>query len=569
MSRNAAGTTAMRAGSDRAARVLAFVFWGLSVVVVGTCHLTTIRSDGDLAVSRLGEWESDEGVYSYNAASLVRHGQLITPGDLNTCLNNPVLTLLQSAVFRVLGVSLRSSRLQGLLAFTVAQAAFLLFWRRQGHVEAGTAGLLLVSFDYLLFTYSRWGSGEAWAGAWLAAVTWVLFHRPLAGARRGVALAVVGFLATATKPTLVALPFSAGLFLLLEGLAVEDRDASPRRTLRTVGAYLGTLLVLAALFYVFWVLPHPHERQVDFAGAFPADRFTRSVGGSLRNLSKLLGGLAASPWRAVPFLLGCSALLGLFRGLRRRDRSAPVLVLLWGSCVTLAFVLEVGVNSYQPPRYASPLVWPLALMTSAWLATEFRDGGPLGVLSWRSVPPAVAAFAFLTTAPGLETPLLSGLLVVAATVLVAAFASRTSSPALATTSVGLFAGALSALTFASSFSSWQARTSESFAEALDDLGAVLPPGSVVMGRMAPFVALEHDVRAYYTVWAIDGSNPAPDFVILNRGDEELREWVTRNPRVAEALSGGWDSESFPPRRYRIMQNYYSGRDTVVRKVRKP
>jgi hypothetical protein len=119
-----------------------------------------------------------------------------------------------------------------------------------------------------------------------------------------------------------------------------------------------------------------------------------------------------------------------------------------------------------------------------------------------------------------------------------------------------------AWTFYQSLTLWQDNSSESYYQALKDMSSRLPKDCIVMGRMACFLSLVHPCKAYWTAYALNGVNPAPDFLLLNRGESELVEWEKTNSRVRGLLANGWDN-SFQPLAYNIMGNYYSHQNTVL------
>src|SRR5437764_1043271 len=98
---------------------------------------------------------TDEGLYFANAVTISEGRPWYIPGELNSIINLPVAPVLQAAVFRIFGASLASARsLIAAMSIVLIAATFALTTRYASAWCAGVVAATL-SFDFLLFSYSR------------------------------------------------------------------------------------------------------------------------------------------------------------------------------------------------------------------------------------------------------------------------------------------------------------------------------------------------------------------------------------------------------------------------------
>ena len=537
------------------------------MVVVGSFHVSNIYRDSDLDVSRLGTWEADEGFYTYNAVNLVRYGNLITKNDINFVLHCPILTLIQTCYFRVLGISIPSSRIQGVLSFILALLLLMLLWNRLKLLNAGLVSAYIISFNYMLFGYTRLGLAESHAGLLFVLITFVLFHRadPSFSYRKAAVLGVLSFVATFVKPSLLVLPAAVCIFMCAAAL-LEKRDArTVPDIMKKLGFFSAFFSFLSLMLIVFLVLPHLTEWNFEQKSLMYSTISVRYVGFAFLDLFRFLVQIVFDPWHCLPFLLALSSLPILVRNYSRRQTDLLDKLQIWCWSVVVMQAILVGVNSYQPSRYYVAMIWPLGVINSVYffrLVTFFEaDPKDRFAGAYRFVPIMVGIIAFYLSN---SIPLLLVDAALVAFVVSMTLLRRKRAAVLLYSAIFVM---LPIGSFGTSYLNWTAVAGQSLYDALEDIGRKVPDNCVIAGRMAPFIALGHPCKAYICPAAMDGKNPCPDYIILNKGLQELDEWTKKNPRVFDYLKYGWD-KSFTPLRYRIMGNYYSDRNTIVLKVKK-
>jgi hypothetical protein len=280
----------------------------------------------------------------------------------------------------------------------------------------------------------------------------------------------------------------------------------------------------------------------------------------------LLAQLVVDPWDSLPFLLAASSIPILIRNYSRRRIDILDKLQVWCWSMVVVQVAFVGIHFYQPSRYYVAVIWPLALINSAYfyrlVTFSAEDRKERLVRAYRYMPLFIGIISFYISN---SIPVIIIDLALIVFVIALSLIKRQKVAAVLMYSA-IFVG-LPMGTWGASYSNWTNSTGQTFFEALVDIGNRIPDNCIVMGRMAPFVALTHQCRVYVDPAALDGKNKSPDYVILNDGLEEIDRWEKKNGKVIDYLKYGWD-ESFKPLRYRIMGNYYSHKNTIVLKVKK-
>jgi 4-amino-4-deoxy-L-arabinose transferase-like glycosyltransferase len=446
----------------------------------------------------------DEGAWVHNARNKAVFGAW-TLDAWNPMYIAPVFTGLEYAAFEVFGVGVRQARLVSEL--TGFASVLFLAWgvgRLGGRESAVAAGALLAT-NYVYVMYDRAATMEASMVAFMVA-SWYCYVRAQANANWGWAAAACALLAFFTKASAAFFVGALGCEALLAWFNVTGRETAPTR--RAGFVTLAALAVCGVVALAVFVLPHWTDYRfynwqmsvtrkpsydvkslVDRVTWFPIlhDTFTRMWFTVVVGLTAALGLLAR--WRAassgerllglwiaigalelilhdvgnerrflifVPALVGFAALaVGRDRTLLPKEASAftrrqallilPVvlfaLYVVGGTIVRLAHLYEVGPN-----------VRPAAAL--AGLATV------LIYVTWPWVPRQLARVPWSPRA---------GLLVIAL----------------------VTAGQLA------QFVQWTAtRTYKNYLASVE-LGRLLPPGTLVHGKLANGLALENRIKPIF------------------------------------------------------------------------
>src|SRR5712672_2905345 len=135
-------------------KIAAWTFVAL-LLFVNVLRFVHLDADFPRGVTTSRALYTDEGLYSINGLNLAVGRPWYTPGELNAIINLPVVPLLQAAVFRMFGPTLIVARsLVGAATLVLIGAAFALTRRYAPFTTAALVALIL-SVDFLLFSYSR------------------------------------------------------------------------------------------------------------------------------------------------------------------------------------------------------------------------------------------------------------------------------------------------------------------------------------------------------------------------------------------------------------------------------
>jgi hypothetical protein len=413
---------------------------------------------------------TDEGANVVNARNLVLFGSWTTDAWSLHLLNGP-FSLLEAAVFRVLGIGLVQARLvaimsvavsAGLLASLVARSAgraagfiaalayatsaLTLYYGRLAYVEP-LAGLFLLIGLLTLSTASMDSSGSVPHGARRATIA--------RGAVGGVAFAA----AVATKAVVAPAVLAAFVAVALLGL----RQGAVRSWL--VGAISGLAAAAVVWLLVVWV-PYAADVTAMFEHVLPREGLDLSVPG-LAHAAGYFAGRGddtAVVW-SLPLLLGALAGAGLQLVRSVRSSSAPAPLYLAAAAALGGGLMALALVQYHPNRYIVPLLPVAAIL----------------------VAPAAGAVLGRLTAIG---------------------AARRGSQALRTATVGLLIATLAAPGVIA-YARWTADATRELPAAQAAAVRDIPSGAIVVGHYAPIVAL--DTQAV-TIIPCCGSDP------VNGGD---------------------------------------------------
>ena len=460
--------------------------------------------------STVGVVWHDEGAWTHNARNKALFGAW-RQDDWNPVYIAPVFTALEYASFKAFGVGVRQARLVSEIAGLISVLLLALGVRRiAGPVAALIAGALLAT-DYVYVMYDRAALMEALMVAFIVA-SWYCSTRAERQPAWGAIAGVCAVLAFFTK---AAAAFYIGALVL--GVVAS---ALRRKNLRPGGgSYLtssvwtiGGLAASTALIAIFFVIPHWSDYQFYNWQVSVTRKPSYDAASVLTRVSwfPILHDVFSRMWLAL--------VLGVFGawGIAARWREAPDaerLLLLWvGVGIVELLVHDVGNErrfvflipvlialtslvlargSLLPDEGGRVSTRRLALATPVLLYTAYVLLGPVTRLPWLDdvynhilrMPVRVAATGAVV---------LTGVLLATWTKVSGAMTRRAWG--------GRAAVALTALAVGWNiyqFADWATHRSYKNIQASRAVGAVLPPETLVQGKLANGLALENRIRPIF------------------------------------------------------------------------
>ncbi len=548
-------------------KTVPLIVWTILILAFSVFHLTNIYRDGDLRISRLGMWESDEGAYAYNATAANRYGETLTPGGLNTVLYCPALTVYQRFFFYILGISLWSSRFIGLFFFVLGQSFLLYFWKKENSSHIGSFALGIVSLNYMFFTFSRSSLPLVFTGFYLSLTTLVLFSKKLKISKAFI-LAIIGAIASLTKPSFMVIPASVGTYLFID--FVLNIKTEWKNKLISLIYFSFSLIFVGTMFYLLWIKRYPIEWDINRKVIMDSSRVPANITEAIQNIFSFFITLFQNPWYSFPFLVTIATIPNFIISFVNKPNGRIEKIQLWGILISAVWFIAVGNNTYRPPRYYSGFCWGWSIVVAIWLYRIFNKKETSDSKEkFTLVLPIIAGIvSLLFSKTSYIIPkffLFSGIILGIVTTVVYFNNNFNKNKHLHFYLFSVFIIFVHATIFGFSYSAWKQNTKESYYDALMDIHSKLPQNCTILGRMGGFVSLVHPCKAYWGHYALNGKNPPPDFVMINRGEKEIQSWIKANPKTYDYLKVGWDY-SFTPLSYTIMNNYYSGQNTVILKL---
>lgn len=315
---------------------------------------------------------TDEGFYIHNARNIALFGQARTDG-FNNMLTSPVLHFGQIAVFKAFGVGSVQARLISVACSLITLALLWAAVRRALGDRIAVTATLFLGLDHVNLLYNRMALQDTPASL-LAVMGLYCFVRGTGSetdnrARRWLiasgALIALTVTARSVCIYLIPLPFIALIVQAIQSTKLDELN------IRTSEGEFGRngLLVMAlamcavfALYLLFWYWPHHAE-----LAAVNAFYSKRAIPGSLSRLGgniyrALLGSswaLSAYLFRHTPILF-ILALLGLLVRPKTRASSAEIYLAAW---LGLGWIL-LSTSSYAPSRYYVTTYPALAAMAA-------------------------------------------------------------------------------------------------------------------------------------------------------------------------------------------------------------
>lgn len=357
------------------------------LLIVGL-RLIALRSDPFPRLDWSAGLLTDEGFYIHNARNVVLFGHAVTD-EFNNMLLSPLLHFVQVAVFKLTGVGSVQARL---ISVVCSLLTLVLLWaalRRAFDKRIAFTALLLLGLDHTNLLYNRMALMDTPASL-LAVIAFYCFVRGVQATENSTSknqvllwLSVCGaFIAlTITARTLciylLPVPFIA---LAVQALRRSDIRELPRTLVRFSVLSVGLgLVIVFALYAVVWYWPHHAEITAmnNFYRTYQIQ--PRSFGQAAWNVYRtFLGpsGLASYLFRHTPVVFTL-ALLGLVLRPKALVNSVEAYLIAW---LLLGWSL-LAVSSYSPSRYyvtTYPALSALAAITlwrlpEVWKRLQEKD----------------------------------------------------------------------------------------------------------------------------------------------------------------------------------------------------
>jgi 4-amino-4-deoxy-L-arabinose transferase-like glycosyltransferase len=460
--------------------------------------------------STVGVVWHDEGAWTHNARNKALFGAW-RQDDWNPVYIAPVFTALEYASFKAFGVGVRQARLVSEIAGLISVLLLALGVRRiAGPVAALIAGALLAT-DYVYVMYDRAALMEAVMVAFIVA-SWYCSTRAERQPAWGAIAGVCAVLAFFTK---AAAAFYIGALVL--GVVAS---ALRRKSLRPGGgSYLtssvwtiGGLAAATALLAIFFVIPHWSDYQFYNWQVSVTRKPSYDAASVLTRVSwfPILHDVFSRMWLAL--------VLGVFGawGIAARWREAPDaerLLLLWVG-VGIVELLVHDVGNERRFVFLIPVLIALASLVLARGSLLPDEGGRVSTRRLALATPVLLYTAYVLLGPVTRLPWLDDVynhilrmpVRVAATgavvltgVLLATW-TKVSGAMTRRAWGGRAAVALTALAVGWNiyqFADWATHRSYKNIQASRAVGAVLPPETLVQGKLANGLALENRIRPIF------------------------------------------------------------------------
>jgi 4-amino-4-deoxy-L-arabinose transferase-like glycosyltransferase len=460
--------------------------------------------------STVGVVWHDEGAWTHNARNKALFGAW-RQDDWNPVYIAPVFTALEYASFKAFGVGVRQARLVSEIAGLISVLLLALGVRRiAGPVAALIAGALLAT-DYVYVMYDRAALMEALMVAFIVA-SWYCSTRAERQPAWGAIAGVCAVLAFFTK---AAAAFYIGALVL--GVVAS---ALRRKNLRPGGgSYLtssvwtiGGLAAATALIAIFFVIPHWSDYQFYNWQVSVTRKPSYDAASVLTRVSwfPILHDVFSRMWLAL--------VLGVFGawGIAARWREAPDaerLLLLWVG-VGIVELLVHDVGNERRFVFLIPVLIALASLVLARGSLLPDEGGRVSTRRLALATPVLLYTAYVLLGPVTRLPWLDDVYnhILRMPVRVAATGAVVLTGVLPATWTkvsgamtrrawgGRAAVALTALAVGWNiyqFADWATHRSYKNIQASRAVGAVLPPETLVQGKLANGLALENRIRPIF------------------------------------------------------------------------
>jgi 4-amino-4-deoxy-L-arabinose transferase-like glycosyltransferase len=138
------------------------VFLGLIILVFFFLAIRFLNLSADVParITWSSEIYGDEGLYARNAVAKTTTGDWLLPLESNPIVVMPLFQVIEYMFFKIMGVSLDSARLPGVLFFIITLYFVYLIYRHFTDRIKSLAVTLFISCNHLLFVYNRLALNE-------------------------------------------------------------------------------------------------------------------------------------------------------------------------------------------------------------------------------------------------------------------------------------------------------------------------------------------------------------------------------------------------------------------------
>lgn len=526
----------------------------LCLLLVGL-RVVALRSD---PYSRL-DWSAglltDEGFYIHNARNRVLFGRARTD-EFNNMLLSPLLHHVQVAAFVAFGVGSAQARAISVVSSLLALGLLFAALRRAFGTRIALTAVVLLGLDHVNLLYNRMALMDTPAALGAVAAFFAFVRAQEAGATRRARLAWLAACGALLGVTVVSRML--GVYLVAAPFAALATAGRRREAFGAVGAGLA---VVAAGYVVGWYLPRAAEiarmnRYYRVVQVQP-----RSAAHLLRNVRHaVLGdhrGLAPYLFRHTPaaFALALAWLAALAAARAGRLRTADGAEARAAGAYLAAWLLAgwalLAAVAYSPSRYyvmTYPALFSLAAI-ALWSLPDM-----LRALAGRGAAACVArsALAALLAYHAAEAVVHQGGVVGRAATLAALLGAPVAAAVLAWAAPGALTrpgaarvAAVGAVAVWLGFNAywlgdWAAHLSYSQYAISRWLAAAVPPGSVLLGDVAPGITMDNGLAAVNVIPGLcNGERPVerfagrPRYIAILDGRWKERYWLRRYPNLVD------------------------------------
>ena len=446
----------------------------------------------------------DEGAWVHNARNRALFGTWTTDA-WNPMYVAPVFTALEYVSFEAFGVGVRQARLVSEFTGLLSVLLLALGVARVAGREAGLIAGALLATNYVYVMYSRAATMEASMVAFMVSA-WYCYVRAQSRPAWGWLAAACTLLAFFTKASAAFFVAAVGLEVLVTALrpAASDDAASIRAARTTLAALFGCGAAALALFVApNWAEYRFYNWQMSV---------TRKPSYDVRSLINrvtwfpIVHDIFTRMWLVA--ILAVAALGGLLARWRR-VRAPERLLALWIALGALELVLHDVGNERRFLIFIPPFIALAAIVLGRDrrllpddVAMLSRNRSllalPVVLFGLYLLSGAIVRLAFLyQVQPGVRISAALTLLLTAALYLTWPAAPRRLARERWSTTAGLAVAILIAIGQSAQFVQWAiGRTYKNY-EASIQLGRVLPPGTLVHGKLANGLALENQIRPVF------------------------------------------------------------------------
>jgi 4-amino-4-deoxy-L-arabinose transferase-like glycosyltransferase len=494
-----------------------FLTWALVILVAGLAlRAPWLRADPP--TTSVGIVWHDEGPWTHNARNKALWGQWVTD-RWNPVYVAPVFIALEYAAFREAGVGTWQARTVPLISGMVAIALLMAGLAAAANRRAALLGGALLSTNYVFVSWNRAALMESTLTA-LVVVAWAAYamaeRRPRWGLVAGIATVLAYFTKASAAFFVAAIVLDAAITLALAwfgGLRRKlDISAPDQGTVRAAVLTFAGVAVAGVPIIALFLLPHWND--------YFAYNFTMSIerkpsyGWDDLKLRASLLPIAQNFYPQMWLVVAASAvgLVGII-GRWRTARPSHRLLVLW---LLLGFA-ELVVHDATNSRHHVVLI-PAFVALGAMLlspSTSFKPGS--SILPWPArilVAPIALYLSYVLFGSLLQVPFMArveardySLVVRLSTALALALSAvvlwrwQSVIDWIGTMRVPAAAAALVVAVTAGwnlfEYGRWAAGRTELNYRASVELGGLLPPGTLVQGKLANGLSLENRIRPIF------------------------------------------------------------------------